>query len=72
MKTLAAAALLAAPLLASAAPAEALTANQYKAQGHGVYMSSKGHRYGYSNGDGYGYRQGWRRPYPAYRQWRRF
>lgn len=42
-----AAAVVVLPALLSAEPAAALTAKQYKAQGHGRYITSKGRRMGY-------------------------
>lgn len=42
IKLLAAAAVMAVPILTAAAPADAATARQYEQQGRGHYVSSKG------------------------------
>jgi hypothetical protein len=48
VKATLAALMLLGPMLVMESPAQALTARQYHAQGHGRYISSKGrmHRYG--------------------------
>lgn len=53
-----------APLLVFDAPAQAYTAQQYHAQGRGVYLNSTGSRKRY-----YGY--GWRHRYYGH-HWRRY
>ena len=53
LKHLSLAAVLVVPLMATTAPAQALTSHQYQAQGRGAYVSSKSR--------GYGWHRGWHR-----------
>ena len=67
LRIIAAAAVIVAPALLAAAPAQALTAKQYEHQGRGVYLNSTGSRKSYG---GYRHHRSHYRTHHMHRRYR--